>query len=102
MRKFKFDKLIRDNMYKKMLKNGAQVICKPTKSKEILSYYKAKLQEEAGEVNSAVNQQELLEELGDCLEVIYGLTDPLGIDFQQIDAIRKKKLAQEAGSSGGL
>jgi predicted house-cleaning noncanonical NTP pyrophosphatase (MazG superfamily) len=61
-----------------------------------------KLMEEAGEVVSARNDGEMLEELGDLLEVVLTIAYRLGIGFPEIDKSRMSKRARLGGFSQGF
>lgn len=100
MRKtFKFDKLIRDKIYKKMVDAGIDVQLKKISDEVLLDYFKAKMLEEATEVVDAESKDELIEELADCLEVIHGFSKILNISFEKIDQIRKAKEEEKGGFS---
>lgn len=81
-----------------MLDEGTQVQLKhlPTKE-ELLTYFKAKIIEEAREVSCAESKEKIIDELADCLEVIHGFAHYLGISFDAIEEERKKKLAEKGG-----
>lgn len=101
MRKtFKFDKLIRDKLYKKMVDAGIEVQLKEVCDEQVLlNHFKAKMLEEASEVSNADSESELIEELADCLEVIHGFSKMLNVSFEKIDQIRKEKAEEKGGFS---
>jgi len=99
-KKFKFDKLIRDKLYKKMVDAGIDVQLKEVSDEQVLlNYFKAKILEEASEVVDAESKDELIEELADCLEVIHGFSKNLNIKFDDIEKIRQKKYDEKGGFS---
>lgn len=60
-----------------------------------------KLIEEAGEVVGARNHQELIEELGDVLEVVTAIAHHAGINAQTIDDHRATKRDRLGGFGAG-
>ncbi len=101
---FKFDKLIRDNFYQKILKdnNVSFKLKNLSNNEELLDYFKLKITEEANEVAGADSKEHLIEELADCLEVIHGFAKILGLNFDDIETARQHKLIKRGGFSGGI
>lgn len=99
---FRLNKLIRDDT-SCMLKNGAQLAFREIEGKEeLLRYFKAKLLEEALEVEAAQTEAEFVEELADVCEVVRGFAHFLGVDFQKIEEARLAKLERKGGFTKGI
>lgn len=95
---FKFDKLVRDKIPKLMLKEKTKVKLKQLSNKEeLLKYLKLKLQEEVNEVDNSASKHELIEELADCLEIVYCLARAINESFNTIEQARRKKLKEKGG-----
>ena len=98
MKTFTFNKLIRDRVHAKMLQHKAKVRLKPVDSnKMLLHYFKAKIVEEALEVQASENNTELVSEIADVIETIYGLANALAIDLADIEAVRLAKHLDRGG-----
>lgn len=92
IKKFKFSKLVRDNIPELIEKQGGSVSFIPCESKEKkISYYKKKLLEESLEVSEASTREELLEEIADCLDVVDGFKELLKIDEKEFNQKRGQK-----------
>jgi len=66
---FSFDKIVRDNIEQILIQKGMCVHLKEAVDQATcMGYFKKKLLEEATEVTTAVQQEEYIEELADCLE----------------------------------
>lgn len=89
------NKLVRDKIPEKIEKNGEYANTRILSSNEYEILLFEKLIEEAEEVISAKNQNELIEELGDLLEVVNQIVKYKNIDPKKIEKKRlekKKKL----------
>ncbi|MDR3551061.1 MAG: nucleoside triphosphate pyrophosphohydrolase [Candidatus Babeliales bacterium] len=89
--RFKVDKLIRDNipqrLISKKIKSHERIMGQP----EYIKALTTKLVEEAHECIEAQNLNELIEELGDVLEVINALAQAHNIDMKCIEEKRLQK-----------
>lgn len=95
---FQFDKLVRDLIVDRMIKNGTDVRMKPLNDpKDLMLYFKKKLLEEAHEVQASQTVGELTEELADVLEVIDGICEHLKIDLTAIQQVQKEKKFKNGG-----
>lgn len=98
IKKFRFSKLVRDKTPQNLKEEEVKInYISPKNHKEILSYYKQKLLEEAQEVSEAKNTHELIDEIADCLEVIKGLSNLLEIDAETIEQARQEKFKKRGG-----
>jgi predicted house-cleaning noncanonical NTP pyrophosphatase (MazG superfamily) len=97
MRRFKIDKLVRDKIVELSIQEGITNIVTEIAHEEYLKSLNAKLIEEAYEVVSASNKQELIEELADLLEVLNTIAATNNIELQTIDEIRLKKKEAKGG-----
>ena len=95
--RFKVDKLIRDKIPAKLQAKGIQLFERSMEDAEFIERLHNKLIEESHECFNAQNLEELTEEMGDVLEVIYALAHAKNID---IKAIEEKRLAKQALNGG--
>ena len=103
LRRFKFDKLIRDKAADIMRGLGIIVHDRVMDHQEKVGRLKEKLVEEAGEVmNEANTTEEFCEELADVLEVISALATTIGITTEQIEKARQEKYAIKGGFEKGI
>lgn len=99
---FKVNKIARDKDVQNMLCDRMSVKTKELHShQQKIHYFNAKIVEEAQEVASSLNHEETLEELADCLEVIHGYAKALGVSFEEINQVRKRKLEVRGSFSTG-
>lgn len=100
--KFHCDKLVRDHTPEHLSKGGARVNQVPCKDKhQLIHYYKKKIVEEAAEVLESENKEELLDEIADCLEVLKGLINQLGVSTAEMEDIRIKKCEKRGAFAKG-
>ena len=100
---YKFEKLIRDRIYTKMLNQNSVVRLKQVSSQsQLLYYYKAKLVEESNEASSAQSEQDLVEELADLVEIIHGIAYVIKTDFEAIEKVRLSKRQANGGFVQGI
>lgn len=85
-------KLVRDRI-------PGQRIAPPS---EYFTLLVAKLQEEAAEVARARTNDEIMEEMGDVLEVCYAIAHVRGIALMDLFGARRAKLAQKGGFELGV
>lgn len=94
MRRFKFDKLVRDKIVDSVIANGNNPHWKELDDDEYIKELQAKLLEETSEISDA-SRDELPEEIADVQEIIDNLLDVLGITKDQLAAIQEKKNEQK-------
>lgn len=92
MKRFEFNKLIRDKLPSRMQEEKVSVYSTPLSPDEYSLQLKNKLIEEVNEVLEADSREELTVELADVLEVIHSLAKVYGIGFERIEEERLKKL----------
>lgn len=95
--KFKVNKLIRDNIKQKLAAEGVIVQQRVMDTDEYQQELNRKLIEEATECIDSKTTQELAEEIGDVLEVLYAIAASNNIDLKTIDEARLKKLQKNGG-----
>ena len=83
----KFNKLVRDKIPEIIKRNGDAPITHIANDEEFSAKIKEKLQEEVDEFLKEPDA----EELADVLEVIYALSDYLGVSKEDLESIRKEK-----------
>lgn len=111
-RTFKVDKLIRDKLVDRMLnEEGTIVYIKKSSYREKLDYLKKKIIEEAQEVVDALSVEgdqlidevlsinEIVSELGDCIEVVDSIAEFLEISTEAIERERIAKKERAGGFS---
>jgi len=92
---FKLAKLIRDKTHQMLIDENLDFTLTTLESQTAcIGYFKEKLLEEAFEVEAAHTEEELVLELADCLEVIYGFANALNMPYEKIEKerIRKRNL----------
>ena len=90
MRKFRFNKLIRDKIIKDMVRNGQSPVYRILDNDEYIEELKKKILEEAAEI-PLEDGDEITEKLADIEEIIDVLLKALKVKKSQILALRKKK-----------
>ena len=93
MKKFTYNKLIRDKIVENMEELGHTVTCKILDDKEYETELNKKLLEEANEFLEMHDP----EELADLMEVIYAIAEFKKIDLKQVEEFRLKKLNCKGG-----
>ena len=88
---FSFNKIIRDSLPHMMGQSGINVVSHVMDSEEYLKKLKDKLMEEVDEVCAAQSPKEMLEELGDVLEVLVALATHHHVDFSHITSLAEEK-----------
>ncbi len=96
MRKFKFEKLVRDKIEKRIKSRGANVDSFVLDDKQYIEELKNKLLEETKEFVSA-ERKKLIEELADVQEVINYLLLTLDVDKEKLEEKQRAKI-KERGS----
>ncbi len=96
MRKFKFNKLVRDDIALNIEKKGGKVIQKKLDDFEFLEQLNLKLVEEFTEYTKA-SKEEIVSELSDVYEVLENIRNTLHISEAEIKEARAKK-AEKNGS----
>ena len=97
--KFRTNILVRDKMVEKMEAEGILVDYKKLNEKDYENALREKVIEEAQEVASEKNRENLIYELADLLEVAQTLADTLGITVSEILEARNKKWKKSGGFS---
>lgn len=89
-RKFKFTKLVRDNIVDQIEKNGGKAYYTDLDTDDFVHELKLKLLEETMEVPEST-REELIQELADIQEVIDNLVEALEVDKEDLKVIQEKK-----------
>ena len=97
MNKFKFEKLVRDEIVPQIISNGSVPKYRKLSSKEFRNALIDKLKEEIKEITPYLEKDEMAEELADIKEVVNYLTISLGIDNKTLRSIEKKKSKKNGG-----
>ncbi|PEF63663.1 phosphoribosyl-ATP pyrophosphohydrolase [Bacillus anthracis] len=92
-----YNKLVRDNILEIIKAEGLSYNARTLTSDELLVEVKAKMIEEAHEFMEAVEKKEAIEELADILELIHASLESYGVDFEELEAIRKEKKEKRGG-----
>ncbi len=88
-----FEKLVRDKIPALIRMNGETPSVRVASPAEIDSLLREKLVEEAEEFRASGS----VEELADVLEVIHAILSRRGIDYEEIDTIRREKRRDRGG-----
>ena len=88
---FKINKLVRDHFIDIMEKQNISVNFHVLSQKDYEIELKKKLIEEATEVSEEENKDNIIIEMADVLEVLYGLCDYYGISMENVEEKRKDK-----------
>ncbi|PHF65843.1 nucleoside triphosphate pyrophosphohydrolase [Priestia aryabhattai] len=97
-----YNKLVRDNILEIIKAEGLNYNAKILTSDELLVEVKAKMIEEANEFMEAVEKKEAVEELADILELIHASLGAYGVDFEELEAMRKEKKEKRGGFDKGI
>ncbi|WP_144596701.1 nucleoside triphosphate pyrophosphohydrolase [Bacillus cereus] len=92
-----YNKLVRDNILEIIEAEGLSYNARILTSDELLVEVKAKMIEEAHEFMEVVEKKEAIEELADILELIHASLGAYGVDFEELEAIRKEKKEKRGG-----
>ncbi len=96
MRK-EYNKLVRDRIPSIIESSGKEFLIRVLSDDEYKRALKRKLIEEATEVNAAESTDELVAELADVVEVIDALIAVLGMSWEEIRDVQKKKRLERGG-----
>ena len=91
-----YNKLIRDKIPQIIEFTGKEYEVKVLDDEEYLEMLNLKLQEELDEYNSA-SEEEMVSELADLVEVVYGVLKHKGVSIEDFEKVRLKK-REERGS----
>lgn len=101
MPKFRYAKLVRDNIADWHTEHGHVVDGRRLSGNELIKALCRKLHEEADEVDGALTGDELVEEIADVQQILDDLCAVAGIERQQVVDARDKKLAVKGGFQAG-
>lgn len=93
--KFKANKLVRDKIPTILKNDGIDCECRIMDQEEFFDSLKEKIVEEAKEVLTSKNREELIEELADLIEVIEKICVEARISKPDIDNTRIKKYKEK-------
>lgn len=91
MRRFKFSKLVRDNIVDQIISTGSKPNWKVLSDSEYIQELKKKIVEESQEIPRANDQDEVVKELADIQEIIDNLLNALNISKEKFSEIQKAK-----------
>lgn len=97
-----FDKLVRDLIPETISAKGERVIAYATDGKELSHLLKRKLIEEAFEVAGASSTNDLIEELGDVIDVLDALCTVSGANLDQVRSWAEAKRSERGGFARGV
>lgn len=93
-----YNKLVRDKIPEIIKANGQECDISIVAGEEKYKLLEEKLQEEVNEFLEDKN----LEELADCMEVLFGLADSLGYSEEELLKAREKKREERGGFKEGI
>lgn len=91
MKRFEFNKLIRNKLPERMIQEGIKVNAKVLNKEEYIFRLKDKLIEEAQEVKDADSIEQLIVELADVLEVFSALAKAFEISMEKVKKAKVEK-----------
>lgn len=91
MKRYEFNKLIRNKIPSRMKEEGVVINSRQLTREQFVQSLKSKLIEEAEEVAQAKTLDELVVEMADVLEVLHSLADAHDIPIRNIEQARIKK-----------
>lgn len=94
---FRYDKLVRDNIPAFHREAGHSIVSLTLRGKELATALIAKLHEETDEINGALTDDELLEEIADVQQIIDDLCIVHGFSREQLAHVIHKKSAKKGG-----
>lgn len=100
--RFRFDKLIRDQMSVKMRKLGIDVMDRVMNTEEFQEKLKDKLHEEVTELCTAQTPEDVLEELADVYEVLLSIAKLHQFTAQEIENHAHHKRQEKGGFDARL
>jgi predicted house-cleaning noncanonical NTP pyrophosphatase (MazG superfamily) len=100
LRKFQQNKLWRDKVVDNLILQGSKIHWTRLNDQDFAKELKLKFKEEADEVLSANNKENLLEEFADILEVIIAFGQLYNFTLQDIITIQKQKCNNRGGFNG--
>lgn len=92
-----FNKLVRDNIPKKIKNNGEEAVIRVLSIEEYKIELYKKLEEEKNEVINSKNKEELIEELADLLEVLDAIMSVNYISKEQVNNVKEEKRLKRGG-----
>lgn len=92
-----YNKLVRDNIPEIMRADGAEPETRILDEDEYKKLVRLKLLEESGETRVAGTKEELTKELGDVLEVAEAIAAVEGVSWDDVLALKAKRLAERGG-----
>lgn len=102
-RRFAVNKLVRDKLPEIIFHEiGADLSYRETSGAERQNLLKQKLIEEGHEVIGAQTREELLDELADVLEVLFGIADSFSISNAELEATRAARKNERGGFQKGI
>lgn len=93
-----YDKLVRDLIPSIIEKDGKTCKTRTANKAEKVGYLLDKIGEESEELRSSLSE----EEMADLLEVVYSLEEELGMDKENVEAIRLEKKEKRGGFAKGI
>ena len=91
MRRFKFEKLVRDKIVDQIISTGDKPNWKVLSDSEYIQKLKDKIVEESQEIPRTTDQEEIVKELADIQEIIDNLLETLNISKEKFAEIQKAK-----------
>jgi len=98
---FKYAKLVRDKIPGWHVEEGHTVKGRQLSKEELKAALIEKLREEADEIDGALSQEDLIEEIGDMQQIIDDLCVVMGIRKEALAAVIAKKTDRKGGFLNG-
>lgn len=94
---FRYDKLVRDTIPTLHIKAGHTIVSRKLTGKELSNALIQKLHEETDEINGALNNEELLEEIADVQQIIEDLCATHGFSKDELQHVMEQKALKKGG-----
>ena len=91
MKRYQFNKLVRNKLPARMVDEGVLINGSALSEEEYVMQLKQKLMEEAEEVSLSTTREDLVVELADVMEVMHALAEAVFIDLSEIEKARIEK-----------
>lgn len=92
-----YNKLVRDKVPDNIATDGKRAIVTIVSGEELHAAMRRKIVEEANELSQAKTKEEVVEEIGDLLEIIAAYRKQMDISAHDVQAVMTRKLAKSGG-----
>lgn len=98
---FEYNKLVRDGIPEIITADGLEIETRELSEQEVVEELLKKVVEEATELSEAEGVDELTKEMSVVLEVLYSLSERLGISMDEVEQLRQIRAAKRGRFENG-